>query len=300
MIGEDCPHDHDVGHVCFACAALETLASGQPQEAEVRDDTPRHFRHATFPVRNTGGEVVQAVHVVEEITSRKELESQALHASGLAVLGQLAAGVAHEIGNPLSSLHARVQLMKRHPDPAAIAESLDVLEKQIDRIGRILRGVSHLARNRFDSRGVVDAEAVVREAIALVRFDRRAARVDIRDELRALPPVHGIRDELLQVVLNLLFNAVEAMPDGGSITTKTFASEGHVRIAVSDSGPGIDAAVRARLFEPFFTTKHDGTGLGLSICRSLVHANGGTIEVESEPGRGAQFTIVLPTMEAVA
>ena len=300
MIGEDCPHDHDVGHVCFACAALETLASGQPQEAEVRDDTPRHFRHATFPVRNTGGEVVQAVHVVEEITSRKELESQALHASGLAVLGQLAAGVAHEIGNPLSSLHARVQLMKRHPDPAAIAESLDVLEKQIDRIGRILRGVSHLARNRFDSRGVVDAEAVVREAIALVRFDRRAARVDIRDELRALPPVHGIRDELLQVVLNLLFNAVEAMPDGGSITTKTFASEGHVRIAVRDSGPGIDAAVRARLFEPFFTTKHDGTGLGLSICRSLVHANGGTIEVESEPGRGAQFTIVLPTMEAVA
>jgi signal transduction histidine kinase len=300
MIGEDCPHDHDAKHVCFACAALETLASGQPQETEVRDEGPRHFRHATFPVRNTAGEVVQAVHVVEEITSRKELESQALHASGLAVLGQLAAGVAHEIGNPLSSLHARVQLMKRHPDPAAIAESLDVLEKQIDRIGRILRGVSHLARNRFDSRGVVDAEAVVREAIALVRFDRRAARVDIRDELRALPPVHGIRDELLQVVLNLLFNAVEAMPDGGSITTKTFASDGHVRIAVSDSGPGIDAAVRARLFEPFFTTKHDGTGLGLSICRSLVHANGGTIEVESEPGRGAQFTIVLPTMEAVA
>jgi two-component system sensor histidine kinase AtoS len=262
----------------------------------VRDSTPRHFRHATFPVRNTAGEVVQAVHVVEEITSRKELESQALHASGLAVLGQLAAGVAHEIGNPLSSLHARVQLMKRHPDPAAIAESLDVLEKQIDRIGRIVRGVSHLARNRFDSRGIVDAEAVVREAISLVRFDRRAERVHICDELRALPPVRGIRDELLQVVLNLLFNAVEAMPDGGSIRTRAFTDDGHVRIAVSDSGPGIEPAVRARLFEPFFTTKHDGTGLGLSICRSLVHANGGTIEVESEPGHGAQFTIVLPTI----
>jgi len=293
MIGTDCPHDHDAG-VCFACAARETLASGQPREREVRDSTPRHFRHATFPVRNTAGEVVQAVHVVEEITSRKELESQALHASGLAVLGQLAAGVAHEIGNPLSSLHARVQLMKRHPDPAAIAESLDVLEKQIDRIGRIVRGVSHLARNRFDSRGIVDAEAVVREAISLVRFDRRAERVDIRDELRALPPVRGIRDELLQVVLNLLFNAVEAMPDGGSIRTRAFTDDGHVRIAVSDSGPGIEPSVRARLFEPFFTTKHDGTGLGLSICRSLVHANGGTIEVESEPGHGAQFTIVLP------
>jgi len=244
--------------------------------------------------------VVQAVHVVEEITSRKELESHALHAGGLAMLGQLAAGVAHEIGNPLSSLHARVQLMKRHPDPAAIAESLDVLEKQIDRIGRIVRGVSHLARNRFDSRGVVDAEAVVREAISLVRFDRRAARVAIHDDLHGLPPVRGIRDELLQVVLNLLFNAVEAMPGGGSITARTFAIDNDVRIEIRDSGPGIDAAVHARLFEPFFTTKHDGTGLGLSICRSLVHANGGTIEVESEPGRGAQFTIVLPAANVAA
>jgi signal transduction histidine kinase len=298
IIGKECPHDHAEARVCFACAALETLASGVAREREVRDDTPRHFRHATFPVRNSSGEVVQAVHVVEEITSRKELESQALHTSGLAILGQLAAGVAHEIGNPLSSLHARLQLMKRHPDPAAIAESLEVLEKQIDRIGRIVRGVSHLARNRFDSRGVVDADAVVREAIALVKIDRRAARVDIRDELQALPAVRGIRDELLQVVLNLLFNAVEAMPDGGSITARTFANDGHVRIAISDSGPGIGDAVRARLFEPFFTTKHDGTGLGLSICRSLVHANGGTIEVESEPGRGAQFTIVLPVWSA--
>jgi len=302
MIGSDCPHDHEHAgtRVCFACAARETLTTGQPRETEVRDAAPRHFRHATFPVRNTAGEVVQAVHVVEEITSRKELEAQALHASGLAVLGQLAAGVAHEIGNPLSSLHARVQLMKRHPDPAAIAESLDVLEKQIDRIGRIVRGVSHLARNRFDSRGLVDADAVVREAISLVRFDRRAARVDIRDDLHALPPVHGIRDELLQVVLNLLFNAVEAMPGGGSITTRTCSDNGHVRIAVRDSGPGIDPNVRARLFEPFFTTKNNGTGLGLSICRSLVHANGGTIEVESEPGRGAQFTIVLPAWSAAA
>jgi len=282
----------------FAGATFETLASGQPREREIDTGNSRHFRHATFPVRNSAGEVVQAVHVVEEITSRKELESQALHASGLAVLGQLAAGVAHEIGNPLSSLHARVQLMKRHPDPDAIAESLDVLEKQIARIGRIVRGVSHLARNRFDSRGVVDAEAVVREAISLVRFDRRAARVDIRDDLRELPPIRGIRDELLQVVLNLLFNAVEAMPDGGSITASTFTGDGHIRIAVRDSGPGIEPAVRARLFEPFFTTKHHGTGLGLSICRSLVHANGGTIEVESEPGRGAQFTIVLPAMSA--
>ena len=296
MIGTECPHDHEREHFCFACAAAETLDSGHPQEREVTTGiagSQRHFRHATFPVLSSAN-VVQAVCVVEEITSRKELEAQALHTSGLAVLGQLAAGVAHEIGNPLSSLHARVQLMRRHPDPAAIAESLDVLEKQIDRMGRIVRGVSHLARNRFDSRGLVDVDAVVREAVALVKIDRRAARVTIHDQLQTLPPVHGIRDELLQVVLNLLFNAVEAMPGGGTIHAATFANNGSVCIAVRDSGPGIDETVRARLFEPFFTTKQNGTGLGLSICRSLVHANGGTIEVESEPGSGALFTIVMP------
>ncbi|GEM_PF-2311679 len=304
MIGGECPHDHERDHFCFACTAAETLASGRAQEREVTTGivgSQRHFRYATFPVRSSTIDVAQAVHVIEEITSRKELEAQALHTSGLAVLGQLAAGVAHEIGNPLSSLHARVQLMRRHPDPGAIDESLDVLEKQIDRMGRIVRGVSHLSRNRFDSRGLVDVDAVVREAVALVKIDRRAARVAIHDELQTLPPVRGIRDELLQVVLNLLFNAVEAMPGGGTIHATTFANNGSICIGVKDSGPGIDAGVRERLFEPFFTTKHNGTGLGLSICRSLVQANGGSIEVESEPGRGAQFTIVLPAMkEAVA
>ncbi len=304
LIGSECPHDHDREHFCFACSAAETLKSGRAQDREVSTgsaDSQRHFRYATFPVRSSSSELAQAVHVVEEITSRKELEAQALHTSGLAVLGQLAAGVAHEIGNPLSSLHARVQLMRRYPDPAAIAESLDVLEKQIERMGRIVRGVSHLARNRFDNRGLVDVDAVVREAVALVKIDRRAARVAIHDQLRGCAPVRAIRDELLQVVLNLLFNAVEAMPGGGTIQAATFANNGSVCIAVKDSGPGIETAVRTRLFEPFFTTKQNGTGLGLSICRSLVHANGGTIEVESEPGSGAQFTIVLPaTKEAVA
>ena len=297
---------------CPPGGGLESPPHTGASEEEIALPSPdggiRHFRHATFPVRDAANDVVQVVHVVEDITSRKELESEALHASRLAVLGQLAAGVAHEIGNPLSSLHARVQLMKRRPDPDSIRESLDVLEKQIDRIGRIVRGVSHLARNRYESRTLVDIEAIVREAVTLVKIDRRAANVVIADDIAAgLPPVRGMRDELLQVTINLMLNAVEAMPNGGSLRAVAFAADGSVHIAISDTGAGIDDSVRARLFEPFFTTKPEGTGLGLSICHSLVHAHGGTIEVATEAGRGSRFTIVLPavrpesaTTEAVA
>jgi signal transduction histidine kinase len=110
--------------------------------------------------------------------------------------------------------------------------------------------------------------------------------------------VRGVRDELMQVVINLLLNAVEAMHDGGTLDVATSADDGHVRIAITDSGPGIDESVRARLFQPFFTTKADGTGLGLSICHSLVRAHGGTIEVESEPGSGSRFTLVLQAARA--
>lgn len=286
----------------FLDAADETLRSGEVREIEVAsraggDGTVRHFRHATFPLRDENGDVLQAVHLVEDITNRKELEAEALHASRLAVIGQLAAGIAHEIGNPLASLHARVQLMRRRPEPELIHESADVLERQIERIGRIVRGVSHLARSGAGSRGTVDVDSVVREAVSLVEMDRRAKAVIVRCSFAALPPVRGARDELMQVVLNLLLNAVEAMSGGGTLEVTTSAADGHVRIAIGDSGAGIDAAVRARLFQPFFTTKADGTGLGLSICQTLVRAHGGTIEVESDPGRGSRFTLVLPAQK---
>jgi len=303
--GAACPHDHSDPRHCIACAATRTLEGGEQVEsglAQSANGGPlRYFRCLTSPVHDADGRAVQAVTVVEDVTARKALEAEALHAGRLAVLGQLAAGIAHEIGNPLSSLQARLQLMKRRDDPEFQRQSIDVLQNQIDRIGRIVRNVSHLSHRARDGWTTIDVNAVVGEAVSLVRLDARATEVRFSERLQpALAPVRGVRDQLLQVTLNLLLNAVEAMPDGGTLEVATTVEDQRVNVAVTDSGIGIDETLRARLFEPFFTTKGEGTGLGLSICYSLVHAHGGTIAVSSQPGRGSCFTISLPVPAAVA
>jgi len=267
-IGAACPHDHRDPRNCIACAAARTLGRCEQSESEValsgNGGPLRYFRCMTSPVHDADGRAVQAVAVVEDVTARKALESEALHAGRLAVLGQLAAGIAHEIGNPLSSLHARLQLMKRRNDPEFHRQSIDVLQSQIDRIGRIVRNVSHLAHSAREGWTTIDVNAVAGEAVALVRLDARAAEIRFSERFqRALAPVRGVRDQLLQVMLNVLLNAVEAMPGGGTLDVATTVEDQRVRLAVTDSGIGIDESVRARLFEPFFTTKSEGTGLGL-------------------------------------
>lgn len=296
--GGVCPHDHRDGSGCIACAAEETLARGEQREMEIVLPTAgastRFLRDVTSPVRDSDGRVVQAVAVVEDVTARKAFEAEALHSGRLSVLGQLAAGIAHEIGNPLSSLHARLQLMKRRPDADFQQESLRVLQTQIDRIGRIVRNVSHLSHNRTDGWTTIDVNSVVGEAMSLVKLDKRARDIRFSERLQAgVPLVRGVRDQLLQVIINLLLNGVEAMPEGGALEATTSADGGHVKVAVSDTGKGIEERVLQRLFEPFFTTKPEGTGLGLSICYSLVHAHGGTIAVASSSA-GSRFTIDLP------
>ncbi|HSN69818.1 MAG TPA: ATP-binding protein, partial [Thermoanaerobaculia bacterium] len=274
-VGRPLGHTHDDAG-CLACLTSAVVMSGVGTETERRGGSEgpnRHFRHASSPVRDEEGHVVQVVHLVEDITERKTLEAEALHAGKLSVLGQMAAGIAHEIGNPLSSLEARLHRMRRDPSPPFLEESLGVLQSQLDRIGRIVRGVSHFARARTDAWTAWDLNKVVGEAVSLVRLDRRALQIDFRESFApALPPIRGVRDQIEQVLVNLLLNAVEAMPAGGSIRIDTAARDHQVAVSIRDTGAGMDPAVQAKLFQPFFTTKPSGTGLGLSICYSLVHA----------------------------
>jgi len=296
-------HEHDSDRPCFACLAKETIDTEETRESDFsvagERGAIRYFHQTTAPVRDHGGEIVQVVHVVEEITARKALEAEVMHASRLAVLGQLAAGVAHEIGNPLSSLQARLQLMRRSTDPEFMRESLDTLQTHMNRISRIVRGVSNLATTRVDGWASLDLNSVIHEALSLVRLDHRASNVEFVEDLDPrLPRVRAIRDQMVQVFLNLLLNAVEAMPDGGALEAHSFSEDGRVKVNIKDSGAGMDAAARTHLFEPFFTTKSGGTGLGLSISYSLVQGHGGVIEVCSEPGSGCCFTVDLPMERA--
>ncbi len=267
--------------------------------APSKDGGLRFFRHATSPVRDPQGKTVQVVELVEDVTARKALEAEALHSSKLSVLGQVAAGVAHEIGNPLSSLSARLDLMERDRNPAFISESVGLLRGQIERIRRIVRGISAFARQPTQDRVVLDIREVLEETIEMVRMDSRSENVEVSCRLAATAlRVRGVRDQLLQVFLNLTLNSLEAMPEGGTFSLEADEIDGRTRVVFSDTGRGIPGDLRDRLFEPFVTTKPDGSGLGLSISHSFVHAHGGSIEVESRAGAGCRFVVWLPVAEA--
>ncbi len=295
---EVCPLFRSEGG-CSVCIAQETLQTGQPRESERTGRSagggPRYFRHATSPVRDAAGNTIQVVELLEDITDRKNLEAEAVHAGKLSVLGQMAAGVAHEIGNPLSSLATRLTLIERRPEPGYVKESARLLQGQIERIRRILHGISTFARTPSQEFSTWELNEVVSETLEMARLDGRARRVHFSAELsRPSPRVRGVKDQITQVVLNLLLNAAEASDDGGEVVVGTSEQESSIQLSVRDQGSGIAREHRQRLFEPFFSTKPKGTGLGLSICYSLINAHGGRIEVDSEEGHGATFTVVLP------
>jgi signal transduction histidine kinase len=298
VIHRRCPI-HQSRQGCSDCLAETTFRTGQPQEAErtvvTPDGTLRYLRHATSPVFGEGDRAVQVVELIEDVTARRALEAEALHASKLSLLGRMAAGIAHEIGNPLSSLSARLKLMERRNDSAFTEQSLALLRSQIDRMGQIVHGVLQFARPLGSEWSILEANGAVHKASELVALSRRAKHVELKWNLvEPSPHLRGVEDQIVQVLLNLLLNAIEATPDGGSVNIATFRENGEVAIAVSDTGVGMDESVRAKIFEPFFTTKEKGTGLGLSISYSLVHAHGGRIEVTSEPGSGSRFVVWLP------
>jgi signal transduction histidine kinase len=171
---------------------------------------------------------------------------------------------------------ARIRLMEHRTDEEFLGASLGMLQGQVERIGRIVRGVSQFARTSRQEWITLDVNGAVGEAISVAELDPRMTGVVIRRTMAIpAPRIRGVRDQVVQVVLNLLLNAAEATPNRGVIEIETSQRQGEVTIAVQDFGLGMDEKVRARLFEPFFSTKPKGTGLGLSISYTLVHAHGG-------------------------
>lgn len=307
VVGAPCPHEHD-GRGCLACLVAVALSRSERVETEGArlaraGGTARSFRHVATPIRGSSLNVDHVVLLTEEVTARKALEAEALHAAKLSTLGTMAAGVAHEIGNPLASLQTRLALMRRRQgDEVFQRASLGILEQQLGRIAGIVRSISRFARRRDPERALCDLGELADEAVKLVRLDPRSAGAGFRLELATdLPLVVGVRDQLMQVLLNILLNALEAMSGHGTVTVSTHSNGEQVVLAVADSGPGIDPALRERLFTAFASTKRDGSGLGLFICQSLVHAHGGSIEVEEvdrEAPGGATFRLRLPAAAA--
>jgi PAS domain S-box-containing protein len=254
-------------------------------------------------IRGPRGPIEGVVVHIENVTERLRLEQSAQEAEKLAAIGTLAAGLAHEINNPIGIMTARIELMLEDAEETGLApavrEDLAVLQRNAHRVGRITQGLLSFARKGSGVKRPTDLSAVAAETLLL--FETHATKAGLAVQRRLadhLPRVLADANQLQQVVLNLLNNAREALGTRGEIRVETGIPAdrpGWVSLAVSDNGPGIPADVKAKIFLPFFTTKAGGTGLGLAVSYRIVKDHGGMLEVSSEPGRGTTFTILLPT-----
>jgi signal transduction histidine kinase len=246
---------------------------------------------------------VELQHLLEEISRTvdqlQQREHEVLRAEQLAAVGQLAAGVAHELRNPLTSIKMLVQTgLEGRPPQGLPPEDLSVLEDEIRRMEKYLQSFLDFARPPRSERRDSDLVAVVRRAVSLVDGRARRQKVDIDVAV----PAEAVRlridpEEIQQVLVNLLLNALDVLPRGGRIRVEVVARGGGVEVRVSDNGPGIASEIRNSLFEPFVTSKENGVGLGLSICKRLVEAHGGSIRGDNPPDGGAVLSFTLPVEE---
>jgi two-component system NtrC family sensor kinase len=234
--------------------------------------------------------------VAERTLQLQEAQAHVLHQEKMAAFGLLAAGIAHEVGNPLASISSLVQMLQRHSRDAYAQEKLALVSGQLQRIQTTLRELVNFSRPASTVRSRVSIPAVLSEALNIAKYYKRAKAI-VTNIPADLPPVLGVRDELVQMFLNLILNAIDATAGGGSITVGAEASADTLSIHVRDTGIGIPAEEHERIFQPYFTTKKDGTGLGLFVTRQLVQDHGGSIEFRSRPGEGTAFTIRLPVAE---
>jgi len=237
------------------------------------------------------------VWVFRDLTSERHLMAQVMHNSKMADLGLLAAGIAHEIGNPLSSISAIVQVLQiKNPVPE-LQPRFNALAANVDRIKLIVQAIGGYARPSAEHRSVQDLRKVCEQVLSIFRFHEKARETTLEVTEPADPVrVDAVPDQLIQVILNLLLNAADASNGKGMIRI-TIAEDGkEATLSVADRGSGVSAEVRRRLFTPFFTTKgpDKGSGLGLFVSESIVRNHGGRIEVSSSSEQGATFTIHLP------
>lgn len=239
-----------------------------------------------------------------DIETRKKIEQQSrrlVQIEKLTSLGQLAAGIAHEINNPLANASLGIQSLKKwslaHPDSECLVKKLDAVERNIDRASAIAQELLHFSRQQECEVAPLNINTVVQSTLTLLQYKLKPATVI--QSLKAAQQVMGHQGKLEQVFINILSNSIESIVGGGTISISTDVQGGMVIAKVVDSGFGIEPENHSRLFDPFFTTKDigSGTGLGLSICYGIIRQHQGTIEIESEPGKGTEVTIKLPVME---
>lgn len=298
-------------------ARLRELVANPAQvdesEWELATDPPRIVQRYSAPMRNQVGEIVGRVDVYTEITEARRLYTQLLNSEKLRAIGEMASGVAHDFNNLLASILGQVELL--HPDelPPATREAIATIRQSALDGARIVRNLQGLARPRADTPSTsADLNETVRAALEMARPRwagaalRGQGAIDVRLELAENATLSRVAidpAELREILLNLLFNAADAMPNGGRIQigTRPGQSPRSADVIVRDTGHGMPESVRARIFEPFFSTKGPkGSGLGLAVAYSIITRRGGRITVDSVVDQGTTFTLTLPYVPMAA
>jgi PAS domain S-box-containing protein len=245
------------------------------------------------------GAFVGSLSVFSDLTEAKGLQEQLIQSEKLAATGRLAASLAHEINNPLQAIHNGLQILLSFAvDPQEQSEYLEIADREVERLIGMVSRILDFARKPERKVAPTNAAALVRSVLTLSKKYLQHRSIGVEQALaRDLPRVLAAPDELKQVFLNLVVNAVEAMPDGGTLHIEGRQTEdGYVAVSFADTGEGIPAEDLEHIFEPFFSTKEGSTGLGLSVSNSLVEAHGGRLTVESEIGVGTTLTVWLPVL----
>jgi PAS domain S-box-containing protein len=292
----------------------EVIQHGQSLQVDTRltpcQSPPRDVLLTLSPLRGTHDKIPAGLSMIlKDVTEERRLREQVLHAEKLRAVGEMAAGIAHNFNNVLTTILTRSQLLALQvADTVAVQRGLTLIEQAASDGAALVRRLQQLARgSAVPERAWLDMNALVQEVVETTQplwhdHARREGRpVEMHLALTPLPRFLGRGGELREVLTNLLLNAIEAMPKGGRLTIRTWVEGNSVCLVVEDTGIGMTAEVRHRLFDPFFTTKGArGTGLGLSVSQAIIKGHQGIITVESEPDHGTTFIITLPYSSEVA
>jgi len=289
--------------ICPDCKVIESLFGGKNTSRTKRqwlsDGDPEEWEIGTYPIYDDANQVLQAIIIEEDVTESRRLEATIAQSEKLAAVGQLAAGLAHEINNPLTAIIANTQLLQREIEPQDDKrEMVDLIAKAGYRAAQVVRNLLDLARKEQYVFEPTDVNETLRNALSLLNHEFMARSIAlVFDPADDLPSINGSPDHLQGVWLNLLTNAMDALESNANQINVSSALHGkEIRITVSDNGKGIPPERLNRIFEPFYTTKAPGrgTGLGLSLCHRVIKQHGGHILVDSQMGVGTKFTVLFP------
>ena len=292
LVGRSCEE------LCEECEVTSTYSQGNIETvfaSNLFHKQGQFYQVTTAPIKGADGDTSGYIRLIHDVTELRKMEEQMSNSEKLASIGRLAAGIAHEIGNPLTSVFSFVQILREMEQDEFKKDSLQTIYFHINRTSETLKQLSGYSRMPAVESRQCQVNDVIETSVNLIQYDKRARDIVIKRELSAnLPPACIDANQISQVFVNLILNAIDAMPDGGSLTIRSYGKENSILIEFEDTGTGIPKEKLMKIFDPFYTTKEKGTGLGLAVSYNIIKKMYGTLSVNSEVGKGSTFTIEIP------